>query len=97
MYRRYYTPFDENPVTRDIEPEVIKPRKLENEREETKTPPPECETPERENTQSVLGSLSTEDIILIGILILLFMEEKDNRDMPLLLAIGFLLIMGHLG
>ena len=107
MYRRYYTPFDENPVVKNTEPEVIRPERLEPAERRCRDDCPDdrpcdcrddCPGDRHRKDGGIFGgffdNISTEDVVLIGILILLLAEEPENRDIPLLLAIGFILLMG---
>ena len=99
MYKRYYSPFEEHPVRKDYEPEVIKPQKFEQKEEQCEKKEYACdefEGPKKSHSGGFLGGISTEDIILIGILILLLMEDGEHIDLPLVLGIGFLLLIGYI-
>jgi hypothetical protein len=92
LYKKYYTPFEEQPVRKEYPAEVIKPKKAEPEQQIK-----EAEKPGKKPQQrGFFGNVATDDIILIGILLLLLMEDKKNRDMPLILGIGFLLLIEYL-
>lgn len=84
MYKRYYSPFEEKPVRREMEAEIIKPQKLSGESEK------------KSQKRDFFSKISNDDIILIGILLLLLMEDKENRDIPLVLGIGFLLLIDYI-
>ncbi|NLB81946.1 MAG: hypothetical protein GX800_10150 [Clostridiaceae bacterium] len=87
MYKRYYSPFEEQPVTKPYQAEVIKPKKVD------------CITPQEDNCDqkqksTLFGNISIDDIILLGILLLLITDEK--KDLPLILAIGYLLLSEYI-
>lgn len=98
LYKRYYSPFEEQPVRKDYEPEVIKPQKFETEEDCNKKEYAfeKCEEPKKSHGGGFLGGISTEDIILIGILLLLLMEDSEHIDLPLVLGVGFLLLIGYI-
>lgn len=98
MYKRYYSPFEEDVIIED-DAEIITPQKLEAEDksfEETQqtdfTKSNEC----RGESTNLFGALGNDDIILLGILLLLLNEQKDNRDVPMILGIGFLLLINYI-
>ncbi|MCK9479407.1 MAG: hypothetical protein M0R40_07890 [Firmicutes bacterium] len=86
MYKRYYSPFEEQPITKSYQAETIKPKKIENIDEKQDG----YNAPSQKN--NLLGSLSFDDAILIIILLILLTDDKENKDMPLILAISFLLL-----
>lgn len=45
------------------------------------------------NPLSFLSGVALDDLILIGVIVLLFMEEQEKRDMPLIITLAFLLII----
>ena len=96
MYRRYYSPFDEaQPARKEYEAELIKPQKIEQiEQKEEKIE--KCEEKKKSQGFDFFNRISNDDIILIGILILLLMEDKENRDIPLVLGIAFLLLIEYI-
>jgi len=112
MYKKYYSPFEEQPVVREsvaraaAEPEVITPKKAALPTEEpqhirdgfephdSRGVPPLGVSGDKKGT--IFGGMNTEDIILLGILALLLMEDKEGRDIPLVLAIGFLLLAEYI-
>jgi hypothetical protein len=54
------------------------------------------ENPEKKEISSVLpiNNLGLEDILILGLLIILLTEEK--KDMPTIIALGFLLLSGNI-
>ncbi len=97
MYKRYYSPFEEIPQKRHIqEPVIMQPQKIESEVcEEVKK---ECHNHKRHSSSpfDFLGRMKSDDLILIGIIIILLMEEKENRDIPLILSLGFLFLIEYI-
>ncbi|OQB14958.1 MAG: hypothetical protein BWY15_00772 [Firmicutes bacterium ADurb.Bin193] len=94
MYKRYYSPFEENPIKKEYVAEEIKPHKLEQKREkEDRCDKCGSRFDRRDRHDDFFANIGIDDIILIGLLIILLMEDKENRDLPLLLAIGFLLLI----
>ena len=91
MYRRYLSPFEEDVIIED-DAEIVTPTRLEEETV-SKTPTECCRTEQQTN---LFGTFGNDDIILIGILLLLLNEQKDNRDIPLILGIGFLLLINYI-
>ena len=93
VYKRYYSPFEEIPQRRHIqEPVIIQPQKIENE---------VCEEVKKHKRHSsspfdFLGRMKSDDLILIGIIVILLMEDKENRDIPLILSLGFLFLIEYI-
>jgi len=97
VYKRYYSPFEEIPQRRNLqEPVIIQPQKIENEVcEEVRK---DCGNVNRHSSSpfDFFGRIKTDDLILIGIIIILLMEEKENRDIPLILSLGFLFLIEYI-
>ena len=97
MYKRYYSPFEEIPPRRHIqEPVIIQPQKIENEVcEEVKK---ECANHKRHSSSpfDFFKRIKNDDVILLGIILVLLMEEKENRDIPLILSLGFLFLIEYI-
>ncbi|MBQ9997473.1 MAG: hypothetical protein IJP19_00480 [Clostridia bacterium] len=55
------------------------------------SPPPPCE---HEKKNSLFLGLGCDDIILIGLILVLLFDDNDQKDLPLIIALGFLLITG---
>ncbi|MDD3766589.1 MAG: hypothetical protein PHF89_05300 [Eubacteriales bacterium] len=113
MYKKYYSPFEEEPIVKEAgtgqtvrytpkaEPEVILPQKALPPQKEGYSKPPEKDNYESDKGEisekkGVFGSVTAEDLILLGILVLLLLEDKEHRDMPLVLAIAFLLLVEYI-
>lgn len=93
VYKRYYSPFEEK-----RKPEIIHPKREEDAGEACGKP---CEKPCPPKTcgNGVLGFLDhigCDDMILIGLLVILLMEDKDKRDVPLILTLGFLFLIQYI-
>lgn len=90
VYKRYYSPFEEQKTHSPPPP----PREECPPKEEPECPPP-C--PPRNNSPfSFLDKIGYDDLIIIGILIILLAEDKENRDIPLILALAFLFIVQYI-
>lgn len=126
MYKKYYSPFEEEPIIKEAgtgrtvnytpkaEPEILLPQKAlppQQEQHKDNTYKAYDEYDEKDRTsgmqedyfhneknekKSFFGSMDTEDIILLGILVLLLLEDKENRDIPLVLAVAFLLLVEYI-
>ncbi len=84
MYRRYYDGYDYEPEEAVAVPYEVKEVCDEPEQISAKVASADIKTP--------FGNLGIDDILLIGVLILLLHEGCD--DTPMLLIIGFLLLAG---
>ncbi len=89
MYRRYYRYNDPAPGTRRPAP--------------AQQPAPASATPEPKPTpkpamlpfsfEKLLGNTAKDDLILVGLLLLVLLgEDKEEIDLPLVLALLYLLI-----
>ena len=89
IYRKYYNPFEaEVVVPKPVEPAVHKEHIHHKKRRKMK-----IRKKEHSNAPlSFLSRLKFDDLIIVGILLLLVFEEQDERDLPLILSLGFLLI-----
>ena len=84
VYKRYYSPFEEKrPVVNAEQTSPVRENKVKN----------ECTT-----TQpfDFLNKIECDDLILIGIIIILLSEDKEKRDIPLILAVAFLFIIQYI-
>ncbi len=92
VYKRYSSPFEE------------KERKYR-----TPTPDncnPKCEEPKphkppqhkHQNNVSLgfLDNLSSDDIMIIALIIILLSEDKGKRDVPMILTLGFLFLIQYI-
>ena len=88
MYKRYYSGYEDSDL------QEIAPVKVQ-----------ECEMEQVEDCQSsltsfgsinkkVLGPLAVDDILLIGVFLLLLQEDSDDKLM--LIVIGFVLVAGFI-
>lgn len=93
VYKRYKSPFEESPDTAIREEFTPKEEPPVSEKEEIKEKP-------KENVQGsslgFLDSLAYDDIILIGLIIILLAEDREKRDVPAILALGFLFLIQYI-
>ncbi len=79
VYKRYCSPF-------------------ENVQRKPETPPlpvpKECSPHPKEAKPSFLGNFGMDDIIILGLILILLLDDTDEKDFPLIIALGFLLITG---
>lgn len=93
VYKRYNSPFEEKSDTVKPHEEYIVPKPEEN------PIPTESNQGQSFETTTPLGfldNLAYDDIILIGLIIILLAENKDNRDVPLILTLGFLFLIQYI-
>ena len=85
MYRRYYRYNDPAPGMRRAAPPQQPP-----------APPPQPKQqamPLPLSLEGMLGDMAKDDLILVGILLLVLLgEDKDKIDLPLVLALLYLLL-----
>jgi len=82
VYKRYESPFEEKP-----KPQSPKPPPL--------TPPPE-KPKQKQVSLGFLDNLSTDDILIIALIIILLSAEKEKRDVPMILTLGFLFLIQYI-
>lgn len=89
MYRRYYRYNDPAPgMRRTAQPPAPTPPAPEPEPQ----PQPQT-TPFPFSLEKFLGDTAKDDLILVGILLLILLgEEKEEIDLPLVLALLYLLL-----
>ncbi|MBQ3114746.1 MAG: hypothetical protein IJC06_01285 [Clostridia bacterium] len=80
VYKRYASPFQQQSNT----PVPCEP------------PQPSCSplACENERKNTIIGGLGCDDIILLGLILILLFDDNDQKDLPLIIALGFLLITG---
>ncbi len=91
VYKRYSSPFEEkerqkcaSPEVQKTETEYIKPQK-----------PPE-HNHKSPSTFGFLDNLSSDDIMIIALIIILLSEDKSKRDVPMILTLGFLFLIQYI-
>ena len=89
VYKRYKSPFEES---KDFikEQEQINPKPQ---------PEEQCSREHKDKIPGIPGfldKLSNDDILLIGLIIILLAEKKENRDVPLILTLGFLFLIHYI-
>lgn len=93
VYKRYNSPFEE-PKKVEEHKEVSRSRAEKENHEEQ-----ECaKTNQRQSPNSLgfLDNLSNDDVLLVGLIIILLAESKENRDVPLILTLGFLFLIQYI-
>ncbi len=93
-YRRYYSPF-ENSVRVDP-PKVAPPAPPPQRRQVKKFKAPRIPTLSYPlgNSKGFFDGIQADDLIIIGLIMLLLFEDKEERDMPLIVGLGALLLSG---
>ena len=88
VYKRYASPFEETPKK-----EIYRQK---TEADKSYIPPP----PQQKNKQNVsntfLNKMATDDILLIALIIILLSEDKENRDVPMILTLAFLFLIQYI-
>ena len=78
VYKRYESPFEE--TRRNVQPEC---------------PPAPCPpAPVPRKKDGIFKNIGNDDLILIGLILVLLLDDTQQRDYPLIIALGFLLISG---
>ncbi len=79
VYKRYCSPFEQpNQPRRCPEPPPPPP------------PEPECCEPQKAN--KLFGSLDCDTVLILGLIAILILNDSDDIDFPLIIALAFLLI-----
>ncbi len=89
VYKRYSSPFEEKPsppqnTKKEPEKEVHKPQGPPEENKHNPVP------------LGFLDNLSSDDIIIIALIIILLSEDKEKRDVPMILTLGFLFLIQYI-
>ncbi len=95
-YRRYYSPF-ENEVRVDpprVNTPSPPPQRQRLPQRRFKAPRiPTLAYPSKEG-KGFFDGIQADDLIIIGLIMLLLFEDKEERDMPLIIGLGALLLSG---
>lgn len=93
VYKRYSSPFEDKREKQNCTPPPA----------ETK---PDCDGPkpqkppqlkhQNHTTLGFLENLSSDDIMIIALIIILLSEDKDKRDVPMILTLGFLFLIQYI-
>ena len=86
VYKRYSSPFEEK------HKQASNPTEKEQRHTEQK-PQKKAHTPV---SLGFLDNLSSDDIMIIALIIILLSEEKGKRDVPLILTLGFLFLIQYI-
>lgn len=83
VYKRYESPF-EKPKNTVHTPQPIKPPEIKKENRQ------------KQVSLGFLDKMSNDDIILIALIIILLAEDKEKRDVPMILTLGFLFLIQYI-
>ena len=97
VYKRYESPFEKK-YTSCPDEEFIKPKNKpkEDEKKCNENSHPKTSTSKSPASLGFLDNLAYDDIILIGLIIILLGEDKKNRDVPLILTLAFLFLIQYI-
>lgn len=97
VYKRYSSPFEEpkpaKEATQNVTPIPQEPPKMPI---EEKTAPPAAQKRQGGAASAFSEDLAYDDIILVGLIIILLAENKESRDIPLILTLGFLFLIQYI-
>ena len=80
VYKRYESPFEEKPKHQTPKP----------------PPPPPPKPHQKQCSLGFLDTFATDDILLIALIIILLSADKDKRDVPMILTLGFLFLIQYI-
>ncbi len=83
IYKRYESPF-ENKETKEAFKDEFK--NTEHKSDKQQSP----------DLLGLFEGFSNDDILLIGLIIILLAEDKSKRDTSLILTLGFLFLIGYI-
>ncbi len=86
VYKRYSSPFEEKNKQTSNPPE--KEQRPTNQKPQKKMSSPV--------SLGFLDNLSSDDIMIIALIIILLSEEKGKRDVPMILTLGFLFLIQYI-
>ncbi len=90
VYKRYSSPFEEK----------HKPVPKHPEKEQQHEEPKQQKQPQKNEHKPLslgfLDNLSSDDIMIIALIIILLSEEKGKRDVPMILTLGFLFLIQYI-
>ena len=98
VYKRYSSPFEETRGNAAAE-EIIRPHPEVSQAEPPKEkaePTPDYTQPNPTSSLGFLDNMAYDDIILIGLIVILLAENKESRDVPLILTLGFLFLIQYI-
>lgn len=90
VYKRYSSPFEEkhrhSPPQREQEQRCEEPKQQKQPQKAQHSPV----------SLGFLDNLSSDDVMIIALIIILLSEEKGKRDVPLILTLGFLFLIQYI-
>lgn len=87
VYKRYSSPFESKQNS------APKKEQKRDEQIHQKRPEPKAKNP---HSFGFLDNLASDDVMLIALIIILLSEEKEKRDVPLILTLGFLFLIQYI-
>lgn len=90
VYKRYSSPFEDKCPPEKFE---IKTQPQCNEKKEHHQP---CQPSQSPLSLGFLDNLGYDDIIIIALIVILLGEDKNKRDIPLILTLGFLFLIQYI-
>ena len=90
VYKRYSSPFEEK--KQSAPPHINNESKCEEPKEQEKP----CHTSQSPLSLGFLDNLGYDDIIIIALIIILLGEDRNKRDVPLILTLGFLFLIQYI-
>lgn len=90
VYKRYSSPFEEK--------QKHTPPRVEKEQKHEEIKPQKQTEHKHQNPVSLgfLDNLSSDDVMIIALIIILLSEEKGKRDVPMILTLGFLFLIQYI-
>lgn len=90
VYKRYSSPFEEK--------QRHSPQRTENEQKHEERKQQKQPQKSKHNPVSFgfLDNLSSDDVMIIALIIILLSEEKSKRDVPMILTLGFLFLIQYI-
>lgn len=92
VYKRYSSPFEE-PVRHEHTKKRLQP---ENKRCAEDITPVKINQGQSGSLPGILDGMACDDIILLGLIVILLAENKESRDVPLILTLGFLFLIQYI-
>ncbi len=90
VYKRYSSPFEDK--KQPAPPHIKHDEKCEEKKEQKQ----QCHTSQSPLSLGFLDNLGYDDIIIIALIIILLGEDKNKRDVPLILTLGFLFLIQYI-
>ena len=92
VYKRYQSPFES--TSEEHKKPTTTPK--DNEPVQEQVAHADAGRPQSTSSFGFLDGLASDDIILIGLIVILLAENKEKRDVPLILTLGFLFLIQYI-